>query len=69
MSHKQFEQLMEQYLTLLDTHDWYFEYSDDFRVYQEGRKQLDELRQMSTVCDPELTIYNSHKPKGLNNGT
>ena len=35
---------------LLKTHDWYYEYSDDHRVWQRGRDQRDEIRRQMDIC-------------------
>ena len=35
---------------LLKTHDWYYEYSDDHRVWQRGRDERDEIRRQQDIC-------------------
>ena len=35
---------------LLKTHDWYYEYSDDHRVWQRGRDERDEIRRQIDIC-------------------
>jgi len=40
---------MVQFERLLKTHDWYFEYSDDHRVWQRGRDERDEIRRQRDI--------------------
>ncbi len=35
---------------LLKSHDWYYEYSDDHKVWQRGRDQRDEIRRQQDIC-------------------
>lgn len=54
---------------ILQTHDWYFDYSDDHRAWQRGRDQRDEIRrQMDICCGLGLDkianeLYNKYSPK------
>lgn len=53
---------LERYLTLLTTHDWEFEFSDDRRLWMRGtlaRKELDRLRE---DIDPRCLVWNLHAP-------
>ncbi len=34
----------EEYERLLDKHDWYYMFSDDHRIYEEGVRQERELK-------------------------
>lgn len=55
----------------LKTHDWHYEYSDDFRVWSNGSRQATEIRTMLFVIKdkrPDLAeqadeLYNSYKPQ------
>lgn len=40
---------MVQFERLLKAHDWYFEYSDDHRVWQRGRDERDEIRRQRDI--------------------
>lgn len=54
---------------ILKKHDWYFDYSDDHRVWQRGRDERDEIRrQMDICCGLGLDkianeLYNKYSPK------
>lgn len=39
--------------TLLKRHDWYFDYSDDGRVWREGKRQKDEIDALVKQCGDE----------------
>ena len=36
--------------SLLKTHDWYYRYSDDHRVWSKGREQADEIQRQLSIC-------------------
>ena len=54
---------------LLEAHDWFYEYSDDQRYWNEGLKQkleiADTIKEMKEAGyeDLALTMYKNHKPK------
>ena len=53
----------EDYIKLLECHDWYYFMSDDFRVWERGQKNLDKLLQIGSQ-DPELReLFNEYKSK------
>ena len=62
------EQLLEILKQKLLTHDWYYMYSDDSRVYRRGMEQADDIRALMTQaktlgCELRAkTLYNGHKP-------
>lgn len=45
MSHKEITK--EEYQDMLEKHDWYYEMSDDSRVYQSGTKNRLNLLQLA----------------------
>lgn len=53
---------------LLSTHDWYYAYSDDHRVWQRGRDQSNDIQALMTLCinegvGPEAReLFRQHKP-------
>lgn len=56
---------MEEYLKLLKTHDWQFEYSSDQNTWRRG---LDERRRMWVLqaqVDPDGILWNTYAPAGL----
>ena len=54
---------------LLQSMDHYTQYSDDFRVYQYGRKQrdfiLEQLDKLFAKKSEALEFYNENVPKGV----
>ena len=43
----------EEYQKLLESHDWYYHYSDDHRVWKRGQKEREDLRHYAGQS-PEL---------------
>lgn len=43
---------IEEFLQMLENHDWYHIMSDDDRVFQRGQKQLEDIRKH--ISDNEL---------------
>ena len=58
-----------QLKTLLQKHDWTYNYSDDHRYWVKGNKEADEIRrQMDVCCGLGLTeeaseLYEQHRIK------
>ena len=38
---------LKSFYTMLKRHDWYYDYSDDHRVWKEGRENYDRLHTIS----------------------
>jgi hypothetical protein len=38
---------LQDYYEELDKHDWYYQYSDDSRVYNKGQQNADRLKRIS----------------------
>lgn len=38
---------LEEYREFLESHDWYYNFSDDFDVYELGQKQFEKLEMIS----------------------
>jgi hypothetical protein len=54
---------IEEYKTLLKNHDWFYEYSDDYSVWEKGTAEKDKLLQIQKQIDPTGSIWNSFAPK------
>lgn len=52
----------EEYTEALKAHDWYYEWSDDHRVWQKGTEAAKKLREAQARLDPLGTIWNAHAP-------
>ena len=53
---------MNEYIKLLQAHDWYYNYSDDFNVWQKGRKERDQLISFKAELDPHGVVWNQYAP-------
>jgi len=53
---------MEEYVKLLKSHDWTYDYSDDHSVWRRGADAHKKLRQMSDKLDPEHEVWNKYDP-------
>ena len=42
-----------EFFRLVENHDWFYQYSDDHRVWQRGQTQWERIQSLGT--DPELT--------------
>ena len=54
---------LDEYIQALKKHDWYFEWSDDNRMYIRGRDQLKALREAQRHLDPMGTVWNANCPQ------
>jgi len=43
--------LLEKLETLLKSHDWYYNMSDDHRYYTRGREEYDRIREVMEECN------------------
>ena len=53
---------------MLKHHDWFYNYSDDFRWYSSGRDELDAIhkiiRNAGDKQNEAIALYNSECPEG-----
>jgi len=54
----------ENYIKLLKSHDWYYDYSDDHSVWKRGVAARDRLRALQKDLDPTGEIWDEHAPEG-----
>ena len=57
----------QEFFKLCESHDWYYEYSDDGRVWRKGREQHEKLQSMVAKHEEYRAIYRSwaeHKFSG-----
>jgi hypothetical protein len=54
---------LEQYRKALSEHDWWYEYSDNYTEYSDGKENKNRLLAAAKKFDPELTIWAEYKPK------
>jgi len=53
---------MNEYITLLQSHDWYYSYSDDYNAWEKGRKAKDRLISLKAEVDPLGLVWNQYAP-------
>lgn len=51
-----------EYLTALRTLDWQHEFSDDERAYRRGRQQMQRIRELQPLVDPDTALFNAYRP-------
>ena len=59
---KENPQMLEKYISMLKSHDWTYEYSDDHRMWQRGSDEAGEIRLMAKDIDPDLKLYKQYSP-------
>jgi hypothetical protein len=52
-----------EYVAKLYEQDWTYEFSDDHRVYEEGRIQMHTLQALQREIDPAHVLWNMHCPQ------
>lgn len=57
------QQTLDRYRTMLRGHDWYFEYSDDYKVWLLGRLAQEQLEFLRRELDPDYAIWNTIAPE------
>lgn len=48
---------LEAYRKALRSHDWAFDYADDYRAWCRGRDSLARLQAMARTLDPDYVIW------------
>lgn len=51
---------MDEYINLLKTHDWYYNYSDDHRVWRAGEEEYKKIMELSKLYDPTREIFRQY---------
>ena len=51
---------------LMENHDWYYNYADDFRAYSAGQASLTEIHELVNKIGNEegIKIFNENCPEG-----
>ena len=55
----------QKYRKLLGTHDWYYNFSDDYSVWAKGKSHASEIWGLQPDVDPDFKIYNEHAPADM----
>lgn len=54
---------LDAYVSLLRSHDWFYDYTDDHNVWKRGREQRNRLEGMAMRLDPNRTIWKQYAPQ------
>ena len=49
---------VKEYMTMLQNHDWFYDYSDDHRVWQDGVNERQKLRDAFSLDKRFKKMYN-----------
>jgi hypothetical protein len=52
----------QKYRELLGTHDWYYNFSDDYSVWAKGKSHAAKMWDLQPEVDPEFKIWNEYAP-------
>lgn len=48
---------LREFYSMLENHDWYFDWSDDMRVYRAGKESLNKLISLSQVSPKHRELF------------
>ena len=54
---------MNEYITLLQAHDWFYNYSDDYQAWVKGRAERDQLINLKAEIDQLGLVWNQYAPR------
>lgn len=56
--------LKEKLTNLLLNHDWYYQYSDNYTIWNQANEQYKSIKKLVNLLgDDGVVIYNKHAPK------
>ena len=56
---------LQAYEEAISQFDWSFEFSDDGRVYRDGKAKLARLHELQAKVDPQGEMWNLYKPNTM----
>jgi|TARA_Y100000310_G_scaffold44394_1_gene41431 hypothetical protein len=48
---------LQEFWDMLNRHDWYYQFSDDHRIWSEGSKNSDQIRLLSDISPEHKKLY------------
>ena len=48
---------LSEFWDVLNSHDWTFEFSDDFSVYRRGKESLDHIKNIASMSRFHYALY------------
>jgi hypothetical protein len=55
---------MTEYENKLQQMDWWYQYSDDGRVWRQGNEAIKALVELQKSVDPDMILWNKYCPYG-----
>jgi hypothetical protein len=59
---------LKDYIKALESHDWFYNYSDDHQAYMTGSSEKDILRKLAMIYDHNFQIWDSIAPNQYKKG-
>lgn len=59
---------LKDYIKALESHDWFYNYSDDHAAYMKGSSEKDTLRKLAMIYDHNFQIWDSIAPNQFKQG-
>ena len=59
---------LKEYLKALESHDWFYSYTDDHNVYMKGINEKHNLRLLAMKYDHNFQIWDSIAPDEFKQG-
>ena len=56
---------IDTYINLLQTHDWSYDYSDEYSKWKRGFEQKSQLEAYARDLDPTYKVWNEYAPEGF----
>lgn len=53
---------LDDYIGMLKSHDWFYEYSDDHRMWVRGKEQRAAILEAKSKLDPDYSVWNDYCP-------
>lgn len=54
---------LDEYISKLKSHDWFYEFSDDHSVWQRGKAERHDINVLQKELDPDNEVWNQHCPE------
>lgn len=54
---------VDDYINMLKNHDWFYEYSDDHRMWVRGKDQRAAILEAKKDLDPDYILWNQYCPE------
>lgn len=59
---------LKEYIKALESHDWFYNYSDDHQAWMKGLSEKQNLRSLAMIYDHEFQIWDSISPDQYKQG-